>query len=53
MEYYQMIINNAKAYIENVDALSEDCIDAFRISEVLALCTGKLKEDILIELLNK
>lgn len=53
MEYYQMMINNAKAYIKNVDPLNEDCIDAFRISEVLALCTGRLKEEILLELLNK
>lgn len=53
MEYYQMMINNAKSYIKNVDPLNEDCIDAFRISEVLALCTGRLKEDILLELLNK
>lgn len=53
MEYYKMMINNAKEYIKNVDTLSEDCIDAFKISEVLALCTGRLKEEILLDLLNK
>lgn len=48
-----MMINNAKEYLNTVDPMDEDCINGFRISEVLALCTGRLKEDILIELLIK
>ena len=47
-----MMINNAKEYLRNVDTLSEDCIDAFSISEALAICTGKLKEEIVLDLIN-
>jgi hypothetical protein len=52
MDYYKMMINNAKEYLRNVDTLSEDCIDAFSISEALAICTGKLKEEIVLDLIN-
>lgn len=52
MGYYKMMINNAKQYLKNVDVLSDDCIDGFKIAEVLSICTGKLKEDILIDLIK-
>ena len=52
MEYYKMMINNAKHYLRNSDPLSDDCINGFRIAEVLAICTGKLKEDVLLDLVK-
>ena len=52
MEYYKMMINNAKEYLQNADTLSEDCITAFEISQVLAICTGKLKEEIVMDLIR-
>jgi hypothetical protein len=52
MEYYKMMINNAKEYLKNADTLSEDCVNAFAISEALAICTGRLKEEIVLDLIN-
>lgn len=52
MEYYKMMINNAKEYLKNVDTLSEDCLTAFEFSEILAICTGKLKEEVIIDLIK-
>jgi len=50
--YYQMMINNARAFVRSNknQADVENQISIFEISEVLAICTGKLKEDIVIEL---
>jgi len=48
-ELYKMMITNAKAFLQDKE-VSKEGIDAFRISEVLAICTGKLKEDIVLEL---
>lgn len=47
-----MMLNNTKAYLKTSNPLDPNSIDAFRISEVLAICTGKLKEDIVLELLK-
>lgn len=52
MEYYEMMINNAKEYLKNADTLSEDCLTAFEFSEILAICTGKLKEEVIIDLIK-
>ena len=50
--YYQMMINNAREFIKSNKNQSdvENQISIFEISEVLAICTGKLKEDIVIEI---
>lgn len=50
--YYQMMINNARQFIKSNKTQSdvENQISIFEISEVLAICTGKLKEDIVIEI---
>jgi hypothetical protein len=50
--YYQMMINNAKAYLKTFDPTKqiEMEITIFNISEVLAICTGKFKEDIVLEI---
>ena len=47
-----MMINNAKAYLKTFDPTKqiEMEITIFDISEVLAICTGKLKEDIVLEI---
>jgi hypothetical protein len=50
MEYYEMMLRNAKEYLKNANTLSEDCITAFEFSEILAICTGKLKEEVVIDL---
>ena len=47
---YRMMISNLKEYLRNSDPNNQDVINAFRISEVLAIATGKLKEDIILEL---
>jgi len=50
--YYQMMIKNARAFVRSSKNQEdvENRISIFEISEVLAICTGKLKEDIVIEL---
>lgn len=49
---WKMMINNAKAYLRDPERKNEGgaIIDAFQISEVLAVVTGKTKEDIILEL---
>lgn len=49
-----MMIANAKMYIKehpNSDT-SIDTVSIWQISEVLAICTGKLKEDIVSEIID-
>jgi len=50
--YYQMMINNAREFVKSnkYQPDIENQISIFEISEVLAICTGKLKEDIVIEI---
>lgn len=50
--YYQMMINNARAFVQsNKDQMDvENQVSIFEISEVLAICTGKLKEEIVLEI---
>ncbi|QQO97266.1 hypothetical protein M1M30_gp163 [Maribacter phage Colly_1] len=53
-EYYQMMINNAKEHLESAPSHPVNGVypNAFQISEVLAITTGKLKEEIVIDLIN-
>ena len=49
--YYKMMINNARAFVRSSKNQEDvDRISIFEISEVLAICTGKLKADIVIEI---
>ena len=49
--YYNMMINNAKAYLESCKEKNEDPeITIFNFSETLAILTGKLKEDIVCDI---
>lgn len=56
--YYKMMINNGRVYLKNQDQyakfsdLENKPLDAFEISNVLAIVTGKLKEDIVIDLIK-
>lgn len=53
---YDLMITNATVYLKNLnidDKLSSETITVWHISEVLALVTGKLKEDIIIDIVNK
>ena len=52
MDYYELMINNAKTYLKNADKFDNDTLDAFKFSEILAICTGKSKEDIVIDLIK-
>lgn len=48
-----MMIANTKRYLRGLqpqDKLSNDHLNAFQMSEALAIATGKLKEDIIIDL---
>lgn len=47
---YKMMISNLKEHLRNSDPNDQDTLNAFRISEVLAIATGKLKADIILEL---
>ena len=49
-QLWQMMITNAKSYLSSANPETGELIDAFEISSVLAICTGKLKEDIILEL---
>jgi len=46
-----MMINNAKPYLESCREKDEEPeISIFNFSEILAICTGKLKEDIIYDI---
>lgn len=53
-----MMINNARTYLKNQDpdanysSIENKPLNAFEISNVLAIVTGKLKEDIIIDLIK-
>lgn len=49
-DIYSFCINNCKQSIKDSDKLSPDNIDAFRMSEVLAIAFCKTKEDVLKDL---
>jgi len=50
---YKLMIANASNYLNNSKPnTNPDAIDAFRISEVLALCLCKTKEDVLNDIIN-
>lgn len=56
--YYKMMINNARTYLKNQDpdakfsSIEDKPLNAFEISNVLSIVTGKLKEDIVIDLIK-
>jgi len=50
--YYQMMINNARNYLRKEHEDPNDVINAFEISQVLAVLTGKLKEDVLQDIIE-
>lgn len=51
--YYRMMINNIRAYFDKEKDKNIDIeIDCFEFSEILAICTGKLKEDIVIDIMK-
>lgn len=53
-ELYKMMINNAKQHLKEQDPNKpkEDDFDVFEISEVLALCLCKPKEDVVMDIIN-
>lgn len=54
-ELYKMMINNAKEHIKSQDPEkpNPDDFSAFTISEVLAILTGKTKEDVLLDIIKQ
>ena len=54
-ELYKMMINNAREHLkqQNPELPKEDDFSIFKISEVLALCLCKDKEEIIIDIINK
>ena len=51
-ELYKMMINNYSFYLRTANKLDPDFIDIFRISEVISIGTGKLKEDIVLDIMK-
>tara|TARA_B110000008_G_C16551556_1_gene396515 strand:+ start:101 stop:277 length:177 start_codon:yes stop_codon:yes gene_type:complete len=53
-EIYKLMISNAKQHIKEQDANNPkaDDFNIFRISEILALCLCKRKEDIIMDIIN-
>ena len=52
---YKMMILNAKAYLKSAsdeDKVGLEHLDAFKISEVLALVLGKTKEDVMSDIIR-
>jgi hypothetical protein len=52
-ELWKMMISNAQDYLSSTTEVERETgrvVTAMQISEVLAVCTGKLKEDIILEL---
>lgn len=51
---WKMMIKNAKTHIKSFDPnKNSELITVWQISEVLAMLTGKLKEDIVLELMQE
>jgi hypothetical protein len=51
---YQMCINNAKTYIKKHNGeFDPNRIDAFKFSEIIAICFCKTKEDVIADLVIK
>lgn len=50
--YYQMMIKNAAIYCRTQSPLNPDTLNAFQISEVIAICTCKLKEDVISDIIS-
>ena len=53
-DLYKMMIVNVNSHVATIDTVNpkvED-ITIFQISEVLAICTGKLKEDIVMDIIS-
>jgi hypothetical protein len=50
--YYQMMIKNAAIYLRSQDPLNPDTLNAFQISEAIAICTCKLKEDVISDIIS-
>lgn len=51
--YYDMMVKNAKAYLKNSNKEDNDTITAFELSSSVAILTGKLKEDIISDIINE
>lgn len=53
-DIYKMQIRNAQSYLKTLDVekLSSDDINAFQISEVLAICWCINKEQVIIDILT-
>ncbi len=53
-EFYKMMLGNANSHVATIDTANPKAEDItiFQISEVLAICTGKLKEDIAMDIIN-
>ena len=53
-ELYKMMINNAREHLkqQNPELPKEDDFSIFKISEVLALCLCKDKEEIIIDIIK-
>jgi hypothetical protein len=54
MGTYEMMINNAKEHLKDQDPNNpkEEDFNIFKISEVLALCLCKTKEDVIMDIVN-
>jgi len=53
-ELYKMMINNAREHLkqQNPELPKEDDFNIFKISEILALCLCKSKEDIIMDIIK-
>lgn len=53
-DLYKMMIANANSHVATIDIVNPKAEDItiFQISEVLAICTGKLKEDIVMDIIG-
>ncbi len=53
-EFYKMMIANANSHVSTIDTTNPKAEDItiFQISEVLAICTGKTKEDIVMDIIS-
>ena len=53
-EFYKMMIGNVNSHVATIDTANPKAEDItiFQISEVLAICTGKTKEDIVMDIIS-
>lgn len=50
---YDLMISNCRSYLKKSNPHSPDHLNAFKLSEVIAIALCKTKEDVIMDIINK